>query len=1175
MSAPSSVAFPTLQSPNLTGPKPRKIVIADFNNDNFLDIAVLNDFDAANNASVDILLNNPAAPGTYGAAKKVGLPGNTAAMSIAVADIDGDMILDLLVSLRDNSQQQPPVDLVAIYSGDGNGLFVELAMLTGPEVVNPNGIVAADFNGDGVADIVVTIGTGGTGVGVNVVPMNDGGGGGGYAEVSLFVTTQGQIDPETGRPSISFNNPSKISVNGNAGYLYTANMNDDTLPDLITDNGIYINTGINTNNGKVGFSRFSSLAGNRNVAIGSLDTDDLLDIAQLNVKQGKVSDIIVQTMPANEPPTQQTLTITGANFTDIIISDLNLDGLGDIIAFDNNDKSLKIFLQFCNGTFPTTPINLNNTSASSTLASALLDNDAYPDIVALIDSKAGNNAMTSVWLQEQPALQAGTLQVCADQISSSESIGIAEVEVNRVNGSQGAVTVLYTSTGFGILAPATIVEDFNDVSATVGSVTFLDGEIGPKRMQFEIVDDTLVELEETFVVTLKSVDNPLVSLNDLFVDSYINISDNETNQPPMADAGAPQSVAAGQAVTLDGSASNDPDGTINSYLWTQITPTANPVILTGASSAIATFTAPNVTLATILSFQLVVTDIRGATSTATVQVTAGPAAKNKPPVAVPGIDQIVDALTLVSLDGSGSSDAEGSISSYQWVQIIPLDVTVSLTAADTAMASFIAPTVSSAQTPLILNFNLTVIDAGGISNTASIQIKVNGVTNLAPMADAGLAQSVVEGATVSLDGSGSSDTDGSIVAYAWKQIAGPIVVLSDASVPTPTFVAPVVTIVSVLSFELTVTDDAAAVALATVDITISPAPVVNADPIADAGPASTVMSAAIVELNGQASSDPENLSLTYLWQQVSGTPVDIKNSSAVIASFTAPTVVADTAFEFSLTVTDSANNVDVANVKITVLHQSGIANANFEKIVASGASVSVEAANATGPNGEGLTFAWQQLSGTDVVLTNLNTAKLTFFAPVLEVAEELSFKLSTTDAGGNVKTDIVNVLVLGQTEQTFVMRTAVIDVNANAGSVLLSVVRIGDMTSAISIPYSSKDVSAFAGIDYTASSGTLEFMQNEMTKTIEIPIINVESKEDLDRIFRMEVSLPASVIMNTQMTSKIVIHAHTKNANPGNLTQSGSAAEKSKLGAFDPVILALFFFLILVRQKRRVAMLRY
>lgn len=95
------------------------------------------------------------------------------------------------------------------------------------------------------------------------------------------------------------------------------------------------------------------------------------------------------------------------------------------------------------------------------------------------------------------------------------------------------------------------------------------------------------------------------------------------NHPPVASAGAPQAVASGAAVSLDGRASSDPDaGATLSYAWTQASGPA--VALAGALTATPTFTAPAGPAS--LTFQLAVSD-GTATSTAstTVTVEAAPA----------------------------------------------------------------------------------------------------------------------------------------------------------------------------------------------------------------------------------------------------------------------------------------------------------------------------------------------------------------------------------------------------------------------------------------------------------------------------------------------------------------------------------------------------------------------
>jgi hypothetical protein len=93
------------------------------------------------------------------------------------------------------------------------------------------------------------------------------------------------------------------------------------------------------------------------------------------------------------------------------------------------------------------------------------------------------------------------------------------------------------------------------------------------------------------------------------------------NPPPVANAGADNSVLQGKTGTLDGSGSTTPSGTITSYLWTQVNGT--PVILSDNAAVKPTFTAPDNVLATgeVLRFQLTVTDSRSMTASDNVDIT--------------------------------------------------------------------------------------------------------------------------------------------------------------------------------------------------------------------------------------------------------------------------------------------------------------------------------------------------------------------------------------------------------------------------------------------------------------------------------------------------------------------------------------------------------------------------
>lgn len=181
------------------------------------------------------------------------------------------------------------------------------------------------------------------------------------------------------------------------------------------------------------------------------------------------------------------------------------------------------------------------------------------------------------------------------------------------------------------------------------------------------------------------------------------------------------------------------------------------------------------------------------------------AASNKKPKANPGKSQTVNEQTLVTLDGSGSVDADGTIASYLWEQTSGDSVT--LTGANSARASFTAPLVKKASK---LAFKLTVTDNAGATANKPLSVQVKPV-NTPPVANAGGNQSILVGAAVALNGSASSDTDGQIVKYQWKQTAGTKVKLTNANTATPGFTAPSALKAGAeseaLAFTVTVTDD--------------------------------------------------------------------------------------------------------------------------------------------------------------------------------------------------------------------------------------------------------------------------------------------------------------------------------------------------------------------------------
>jgi hypothetical protein len=103
-----------------------------------------------------------------------------------------------------------------------------------------------------------------------------------------------------------------------------------------------------------------------------------------------------------------------------------------------------------------------------------------------------------------------------------------------------------------------------------------------------------------------------------------------------------------------------------------------------------------------------------------VSYTPAAVVPNQAPDADAGDNQIVYETTLVTLDGSGSTDVDGTLSNYQWVQTGGIGIT--LLDAATAQASFTAPIVDlNGET---LTFSLTVTDDDGSSSTSTTTVSV-------------------------------------------------------------------------------------------------------------------------------------------------------------------------------------------------------------------------------------------------------------------------------------------------------------------------------------------------------------------------------------------------------------------------------------------------------------------
>jgi hypothetical protein len=309
-----------------------------------------------------------------------------------------------------------------------------------------------------------------------------------------------------------------------------------------------------------------------------------------------------------------------------------------------------------------------------------------------------------------------------------------------------------------------------------------------------------------------------LTVNDGKVDSpvvVLTVTAAKLNAVPVASAGTNQNVTASTLTTLDGTASTDADLDGLSYTWSLISkPSSSTATLSSSTSPKPTFT-PDVAGTYVAS--LVVSDGKDRSPTAVVTVIAS--AANSAPVANAGAAQSVSTTTVVTLNGTGSTDANGDTLTYRWTLTSkPTSSTAVLSSATAASPTFTADLAGSYVASLVVNDGK--VDS---TNTSTITVTAS-AANSAPVANAGNAQTVTRTSgtvTVTLNAVNSSDANLDSLTYAWTtayQPPGSSIALSSATAVSPTFAA---TVAGVYVFNLIVNDGKVGSAVATVAITVN------------------------------------------------------------------------------------------------------------------------------------------------------------------------------------------------------------------------------------------------------------------------------------------------------------------------------------------------------------------
>jgi len=479
-----------------------------------------------------------------------------------------------------------------------------------------------------------------------------------------------------------------------------------------------------------------------------------------------------------------------------------------------------------------------------------------------------------------------------------------------------------------------------------------------------------------------------------FDEINIRVQPIPANQPPTADAGANKVITLPTSTTTFTGSGTDPDGTIASHAWVQMSGPSTAALTGQATSSLTA----NGLLEGTYVFRLTVTDNAGAEGFDEVNVRVNQEPPNSPPTVSAGGD-ITLTLPINSTPVTGTStDPDGTIASTVWTQLAGPS-TATLTGAST---------LTLGTSDLIegsYEFRLTVTDNDGASLFDDVIVVVNPAPpNNPPNADAGADKEIIVVApgTTTLTGT-ATDSDGTISSRLWEQVSGP----NTATRTNETTLT--VTLSNLVAgtyvFRFTATDNSSNTDFDEVTLTV----LENQAPTAFTGdnPLQVFLPETTADLVG-GGTDPDGTIENYSWAFISGpTTLTVPPNQQNI---TVNGLVSGQ-YILSLTVTDDFGDTgtDEITIDVNATNQPPVSDA--------GADIDIELPNSevtflgSGTDVEGpiATYLWEQVSGpaaatiTDEAFPQAAASNL--------VEGTYVFSLTVTDNGGLIDTDEVTVNV--------------------------------------------------------------------------------------------------------------------------------------------------------------------
>lgn len=340
---------------------PDHVVQADFNNDGKQDLVWAGGFRAF------VQLGN--GDGTFNTLPTYLEPQYLASIQdMAVGDFNGDGIPDLAFALHSNNVK------LAVMLGNGNGTFQSPLFVTASDWWTGRAVTAADFDGDGILELALA-----------------------YDQIDSGLSVFDGVGNGTFSTQTTYAVPGGYPANWVWG-LTSGDLNADGHPDIVATCTNGDKVVVYTNDGSGGFSAPpTSLAVGvypGKSVIADLDSDGRPDIVTAN--QGGTDEPVTALM-SNSDGTYTRRAIPSANyaqFTGMVVKDMNLDGTPDIVGFNRysytGESTIDVLYNDGTGAFPRKSITPGYSNARRAIAAGDYDGDSIPDVVVC---RADDNAI--------------------------------------------------------------------------------------------------------------------------------------------------------------------------------------------------------------------------------------------------------------------------------------------------------------------------------------------------------------------------------------------------------------------------------------------------------------------------------------------------------------------------------------------------------------------------------------------------------------------------------------------------------------------------------------------------------------------------------------------------------------------------------------------------------------